>query len=312
MSRSGTLVQPIPFQGYLLKPGAVPGQWAQRYFVLTPVQQELSLQWWPDSSFRLGRHQPAGCLYLRPTSTVVAKGLDTIEISGVHNPEKPQKTTYCFKSSPTSPIGEFMSVVGRWLAVQCRERSLSLPASPPLSYLSMDDPERRSPSPLHSDAELPSLHSDAELPSLLVRALFSYPTSDDQPNLEPGELSFPSGALIRVAQQSSTGWWRGCVEGSSEFGWFPSNFVRPVSSRVVVEKPGCGDQALLFLAVAVHDYNAVDVDPSAGSGSAQKELTIRANDAISVTAVHANGWWFGVSVSGESGWFPSNYVEITN
>jgi hypothetical protein len=222
------------------------------------------------------------------------KDSEVMEVSGIHNPEKPQKTKYSLKSSPTNAIGECMAVVQRWLAAQGRERSFSTPALPAFFDFTIDSARH---SPLPPDSDIVSK-------CFLARALFEYAASDDHSN----EISFPAGATISVAEQAHNGWWRGCVEGCSDGGWFPSNFVRPMSSIVVTEKPVCVDAAVLFYAIAVHDYLADDSETEVSS--ALKELTIRTNDAIAVTATDANGWWFGVGAGGESGWFPSNYVEI--
>lgn len=292
-----TLGQPILFQGYLLKPGSVPGQWSQRYFVLIHLQRELALKWWPDSTARLAGNQPTGCLFLRPTSTAALKSADIMEISGVHNPEKPQKTKYSLKSSSTNLISECMGVVHRWLAAQGRDRSLSLPAFPP-QFDATEDPTGPLPS-----MSRPTPQSNAS-ECFLARALFAHAASDDQCD----ELSFQPGATIRVFEQSDTGWWRGALEGSAEHGWFPSNFVRPVSSVVVTEKPACTDAVVLFYAIAVHNYEADGREGEVGLDL--KELSIRTHDAIAVTITHTNGWWFGTVSNGESGWFPSNYVEV--
>jgi hypothetical protein len=291
-----TLGQPILFQGYLLKPGSVPGQWSLRYFVLMHVQRELALKWWPDSNSRLEGHQPTGCLFLRPTSTATLKSADIMEISGVHNPEKPQKTKYSLKSSPTNLISECMGVLHRWLAAQGgRDRSLSMPAFPH-QFDATDDP-----------ASVPSSMPDPQSNAskfFLARTLFAHAASDDQCD----ELSFQPGATIRVFEQSDTGWWRGALEGSAQHGWFPSNFVRRISSAAVTEKPACIDAVVLFYAIAVHDYEADGHEGEVGLDL--KELSIRAHDCIAVTITHTNGWWFGTVSNGESGWFPSNYVEV--
>jgi hypothetical protein len=250
-----------------------------------PLQGELVLKWWTDSISKLSGQSPTGRLHLRTSSKAVLKGSGVMELSGVHNPEKPQKRTYILKSSSTHRVEECMAAVHKWLGSRSRERSLS-------EYHVSDAVAADTHSLRYSFAE-------AEATCLTVRAVFAYAASDDM----SGELSFPSGATIRVFEQADTGWWRGVDDISCEHGWFPSNFVRALSSRVVTNKPECADALVLFFAIAVHNYEA-------DSSSAQKELTIRTDDAIAVTVTDANGWWFGTSVSCESGWFHSNYVEI--
>jgi len=291
---------PILFQGQLLKPGPIPGQWSQRYFVLARDQSELVLKWWYDSVSRVSGQSPAGCIHIRPSSTAIMKTSDILEISGIDNPEKPAKTRYFLRSSSSHHVDDCMRVLQRWMAAQGRERSVSLPDTlPPIDTLS--------PSVLRREdfCNLPPIpETEKESSYLSARVLFAYAA----PVGHSDEISLPLGSLVHIFEQSDTGWWRGAVQGCSEQGWFPSNFVRPVSSRVIADKPECRDQRVLFYAVAIHDYIA---DSSEGaSHSPQKELSIRTCDPIAVTVTHTNGWWLGTLLSGESGWFPSNYVEI--
>ena len=281
---SGTTGQPVLYEGPLLKPGAVPGQWSMRYFVLMPLQRELVLKWWPDKISRLSGQSPTGCLYLRASSKTVMKASGTVEVSGVHNPEKPLKRTYCLKSSATHRVDDFMFAVQNWLSAHNSQRSLSFSHVVDLSA---------------SDERSPRHSSEEESAHFTVRALFGYTASDNMHD----ELSFPSGATIRVFEQADSGWWRGVDDISCEHGWFPSNFVRPVSSRVVTNKPDVCNESVLFYAIATNYYEA-------DSSAVLKELTLRPDDAIAVTVTHTNGWWFGTSGSCESGWFPSNHVEI--
>jgi hypothetical protein len=322
---SGSQRQPVLFQGALLKPGGVPGQWTLRYFTLTVVQQELVLKWWTDNNSKVGGQPPTGCLFLRSTCSVAMKSADVIEMSGVLNPEKPRKRRYSLKSSPTNRVDDLMAVIGKWLAAKNRERPTSIDAA--LSQFDHLDVSRRSTSasssdednrrhslsplsrieaslaPNEADFKAPGFFSsEQELTTLLARALFAYAASDGQSD----ELSFPSGATIRVFEQADSGWWRGALEGSAQHGWFPSNFVRPISSRVVETHLACTDGAVLFHAIATHKYD----NPASDAGSGLKELAVVVDDVISVTVTHTNGWWFGTNSRGESGWMPSNYFEI--
>eukprot|EP00960_Hanusia_phi_P040379 754421-Hanusia_phi.AAC.2 len=51
--------------------------------------------------------------------------------------------------------------------------------------------------------------------------------------------------------------------------------------------------------VALFDYNA----------QAKHEMSIKANEVISVLRKHPSGWWEGCSSTGVSGWFPSTFVK---
>ena len=328
-NRRGEAGQPILVEGALSKQGKLPGQWAQRYFVLSEhealMDEELRLNWYSDNLSRLGGGAPLGCCYVTRSSTVAMKGADIMAISGVRNPQKPQKTSYNLKGTAAARVDEWIEVVQAWLArnklrrvvsmqpmqsgqqrgtssgldsnataaqdvVQQRPRSVSLPLHPAVSV------------PFHPAVSVP-LSPSAVVNPILARALFAYTATGG----EPSELSFPAGATLRVLEQADSGWWRGAVEGRSGEGWFPSNFVRRVSSRVVADKPACEGSVVLFHAVATHDF--VDV-AAAGGSSGQKELPLRQHEVVAVTATHSNGWWMGTAASGESGWFPSNYVEV--
>ena len=168
------------------------------------------LKWWPDNTLRLSGQSPTGCLYLRTSSTAVMKASGIMEVSGVHNPDKPQKRTYSFKSSPTHRVDDIMSVVHNWLGSHNSPRASSL-------HLATDSGT--------ADEHCLRFSTEMESACFTVRALFGYSTSDQKGD----ELSFPSGATIRVFEQSDSGWWRGVDEISCEHGWFPSNFVRPIS-----------------------------------------------------------------------------------
>ena len=292
------------------------------------MQPELVLKWWTDNTSKVNGQPPTGCMFLKSTCSVAMKGADVLEISGVLNPEKPQKRRHSLKSSPTNRVDDLMAVLQKWLAAQNRERSATFDVS--MVQFDHLDAFRRSPSPASSDEDsrrhslpplssllpssgpdeadhkAPSLLSSEQQSILLARALFAYAAPDGQSD----ELSFPSGATIRVYEQAGSGWWRGALEDSAQHGWFPSNFVRPVSSRVVEKHLACTDAAVLFHAIATHSYK-VPVDSAASDvGSELKELAVDADDVIAVTVTHTNGWWFGTNSRGETGWLPSNYFEI--
>jgi son of sevenless-like protein len=64
--------------------------------------------------------------------------------------------------------------------------------------------------------------------TFFVRALYDYQSTD------ASSLSFRSGDLIEVLSQLESGWWDGLLD--NERGWFPSNYVAPVSEQEVEEE----------------------------------------------------------------------------
>jgi hypothetical protein len=58
----------------------------------------------------------------------------------------------------------------------------------------------------------------------IVRALYDYDPTEE------GCLQLRKGDLIYVQQKDGTGWWSGTVGNSS--GWFPSNWIEPLSKKV--------------------------------------------------------------------------------
>ncbi|SNX83876.1 related to Guanyl nucleotide exchange factor Sql2 [Melanopsichium pennsylvanicum] len=63
-----------------------------------------------------------------------------------------------------------------------------------------------------------------EPPSFFVRALYDFESNDSS------SLSFQKGALIEVLTQLESGWWDGLIDNQVR-GWFPSNYVEPISDQ---------------------------------------------------------------------------------
>lgn len=62
---------------------------------------------------------------------------------------------------------------------------------------------------------------DQMLPTFYCRALYDYQSADGS------SLSFFRGDIIEVLTQLESGWWDGLI--GDERGWFPSNYVEPIS-----------------------------------------------------------------------------------
>lgn len=57
----------------------------------------------------------------------------------------------------------------------------------------------------------------------------------------------------------------------------------------------------LFEVVALYDFDA----------SMDNQLSLRMGDRLAVLRQEENGWWHGVNLEGNSGWFPATFVEQT-
>jgi hypothetical protein len=123
------------------------------------------------------------------------------------------------------------------------------------------------------------------------RGLYDYQASD------PNELSFKAGEIITVLQKDPSGWWQGELNG--RIGVFPSvEWVEELS-----------DEAPVAVApvptVAVKRCRALFEYPAEN----EYELSIYPGDIISVDN-NEDGWFTGTNQRGQTGRYPSNYVEL--
>ena len=86
---------------------------------------------------------------------------------------------------------------------------------------------------------------DQMLPTFYCRALYDYQATDGS------SLSFYRGDIIEVLTQLESGWWDGLL--GEERGWFPSNYVQPISDAEAEAELG-----IQLRPPEVHD-SAIDV-----------------------------------------------------
>jgi hypothetical protein len=127
-----------------------------------------------------------------------------------------------------------------------------------------------------------------------VEAVFEFAGSD-------GQLSFWPGQLIEVTQEGEPNeWWEGMLDGQA--GWFPSAYCSPAFEEgmdaTAATEGEAESGALQKQARALYDFPA----------SAEDELGFKIGDLISVSDAEGS-WWTG-SLNGQSGTFPSNYVDL--
>lgn len=124
----------------------------------------------------------------------------------------------------------------------------------------------------------------------LVRALYNYDATEDS------ELSFKANEKLVVIQKDDSGWWQGELNG--RVGMFPSNFVEIIDPNAPAKDAPQEQKELGGQCKVLYDYNA----------DSDSELTIKEGELLTVES-EDEGWFFGFNSKGESGRFPSNYVQ---
>lgn len=124
----------------------------------------------------------------------------------------------------------------------------------------------------------------------LVRALYNYDATEES------ELSFKANDRLIVLQKDDSGWWQGELGG--RVGMFPSNFVEVVDPNAPTKEAAAEQKELGGQCKVLYDYNA----------DSDSELSIKEGEVLTVES-EDEGWFFGFNSKGESGRFPSNYVQ---
>lgn len=135
---------------------------------------------------------------------------------------------------------------------------------------------------------------------------------------EQGKSGFVPKNYVQLAKaRGRTGCRRCCrrrrPRGTDARSWKQDSQMRPKSNAAPPATTGPAQapmdgasrrassaQAGLCSARAKFNYQALNAD----------ELTLRKGDVVSVLEKGADSWWRGTLGQGQSGWFPSNYVEV--
>eukprot|EP01095_Lingulamoeba_sp_RSL-Kostka_P015142 TRINITY_DN686_c0_g2_i1.p1 TRINITY_DN686_c0_g2~~TRINITY_DN686_c0_g2_i1.p1 ORF type:complete len:475 (+),score=168.75 TRINITY_DN686_c0_g2_i1:583-2007(+) len=118
--------------------------------------------------------------------------------------------------------------------------------------------------------------------TIKARAEYDYEAADET------ELGFQEGDIITIILQDESGWWQGELNGV--VGLFPGSYTTIIESEVSDGVKRC---ETIFEFIAEND----------------DELTIKVGDIIEIE-LEMDGWYKGLNTAtGESGLFPSNYVE---
>ena len=155
---------------------------------------------------------------------------------------------------------------------------------------------------------------DQYLTTFFCRALYDYRSTDSS------SLSFVRGDIIEVLTQLESGWWDGLL--NDERGWFPSNYVQPITEQEAETE----FQRIDFAAGhgEVHD-SAIDVSQRAGVGASDNNQWLReameypnANarddfdppgfDRLAGTGAANEFWVPQVTQTGQVGLLASSYI----
>jgi len=114
--------------------------------------------------------------------------------------------------------------------------------------------------------------------------------------LEPGELGFLAGDIIKILNSEDVDWWLGELDGQQ--GWVPASFVTQIT-ETHFEEVQTSDQIVEAM------WNHVSSLP--------EELSFKRGDLIRILWDADPHWCHGEKLSNNAmGWFPGNMVAIWN
>eukprot|EP00026_Physarum_polycephalum_P007209 Phypoly_transcript_07266.p1 GENE.Phypoly_transcript_07266~~Phypoly_transcript_07266.p1 ORF type:complete len:474 (+),score=109.19 Phypoly_transcript_07266:75-1496(+) len=205
--------------------------------------------------------------------------------SGTPKPAEAKYEPYVSESPMMSRQGSRMTLTPQASVIQQQQRTNSSSSFPSSTTKAAD--------PIHTPAAAVAAssttsNSSPRMTRVLVRALYNYDATEDN------ELSFKANDKIVVIQKDDSGWWHGELNG--QVGIFPSNFVESGEGGAGAgpkEEPKTASKCKVL-----YDYNA----------DSDSELTIKEGDVLTIES-EDEGWYFGSNSKGETGRFPSNYVQ---
>lgn len=144
------------------------------------------------------------------------------------------------------------------------------------------------------------------------------------------QLSLQRGQLIMIRKKSASGWWEGELQAKGrkrQLGWFPASYVKVLSSSggssrttpVPAEMddempqmpPTVPTQTAITAAFEVNNTPTLDQVVALFPYTAQNEdeLSFLQGDVLIILDREDPAWWRG-ELKGQTGLFPSNYVEV--
>ncbi|XP_004348329.2 myosin-1 [Capsaspora owczarzaki ATCC 30864] len=115
------------------------------------------------------------------------------------------------------------------------------------------------------------------------RATFQYDSTD------PGELSFPEGAVLEVLKKDPNGWWHAKYQGQE--GWVPSNYLVEVIEAKAAPAPAAAPKRAAPAAAAAPAADDRDEDESSGRGTVSRAAAAapKPSGGVAMPAAAAGG-----------------------
>jgi uncharacterized membrane protein len=127
-----------------------------------------------------------------------------------------------------------------------------------------------------------------------------------------GQLSFDSGALLRLVSKEHDAWWRFVLVSSGEEGLVPANYVTELTTEEMQSGGADGSGAAAGPAAASAGTPVGHAALYDFSGTAAGQLSVTAGEVVSVLdKTSVAGWWRVRKASGEEGLVPENYMQST-
>ena len=127
---------------------------------------------------------------------------------------------------------------------------------------------------------------------MIAKVIFDYDAE------QADELSLKVGDIVQNVDQQDGGWWEGELNGKT--GMFPENFVEIIKETSPMSPvPTPTHRSGTKKARVIFQYDPEQPD----------ELALEVGDIIDILEDGDDGWWKG-KLRGNSGMFPSNFVEL--
>lgn len=112
-----------------------------------------------------------------------------------------------------------------------------------------------------------------------------------------GELSFVTGEIVEVLEESDSGWWTVKINGVE--GWAPSSYIEYSSNDVSSQ----AKQPAQASSLSTNTYTVI----SAFKADQESELSIQEGDTVEVLEKPEGGWWMA-KLGSREGWVPTDYL----
>ncbi|KAJ1547153.1 hypothetical protein HK096_004144 [Nowakowskiella sp. JEL0078] len=116
---------------------------------------------------------------------------------------------------------------------------------------------------------------------------------------ESNEISFVEDEIIQDIVKLDEGWWEG-VNSKGERGLFPSTYIKEIETQIPVTNKAQTFASEGQVGIALYDCEAGEPN----------ELSFSEGEKITHIEFVSDEWWNGKNVKGQTGLFPSNYIDL--